>query len=102
MERPAELGIVQRHRTALKRKDLSRPAKCALRDGLISAGTSVFDYGCGYGGDVTMLEARGISCAGWDPAFFPDRPVQDADVVQLSYVINVIEEPRERTEALER
>ena len=93
---------IPRHRTALKRKDLSRPAKCALRDGLITAETSVFDYGCGHGGDVDLLRAQGIDCGGWDPVFFPDRPVQKADVVQLGYVINVIEESGERAETLER
>src|SRR4051812_36448587 len=81
-----EPGTILRHRTALKRKDLSRPAKCALRDGLISSGTSVFDYGCGHGGDVALLGAQGIAVAGWDPVFFPERPVQEADVVQLGYV----------------
>jgi DNA phosphorothioation-associated putative methyltransferase len=94
--------MIPRHRTALKRTDLSRPAKCALRDGLINAETSVFDYGCGHGGDVELLGAQGIAIAGWDPAFFPDRKVHEADVVQLGYVINVIEEPRERAETLER
>ncbi len=102
MKPTAEVGTIQRHRTALKRKDLSRPAKCALRDGLITAATPVFDYGCGHGGDVDLLGARGIACGGWNPVFFPDRPVQEADVVQLGYVINVIEEPRERAETLER
>src|SRR5262245_2535706 len=94
--------MIPRHRTALKRTDLSRPAKCALRDGLISPETSVLDYGCGHGGDVALLGAQGIVVAGWDPVLCPDRPVQEADVVQLGYVINVIEDPRERAETLAR
>ena len=93
---------IPRHRTALKRSDLSRPTKCALRDGLITRETSVLDYGCGHGSDVELLGSQGIDCAGWDPVYFPDRPVQEADVVQLGYVINVIEDPRERSETLER
>jgi DNA phosphorothioation-associated putative methyltransferase len=93
MHPPDETAVVFRHKTALKRKDLSRPAKCALRDGLIGVGTSVFDYGCGHGGDVALLGAQGIAAAGWDPKFIPDRPVEEADVVQLGYVINVIEDP---------
>jgi DNA phosphorothioation-associated putative methyltransferase len=56
----------------------------------------------GHGGDVELLNAQGIACGGWDPVFFPERPVREADVVQLGYVINVIEEPRERLETLER
>jgi DNA phosphorothioation-associated putative methyltransferase len=95
-------SAIPRHRTALKRTDLSRPAKCALRDGLISADTSVFDYGCGHGGDLELLTAQGVACAGWDPVYFPDRATQEADVVQLGYVINVIEDPQERAETLRR
>src|SRR5436305_14688779 len=93
---------ILRHKTALQRNDLSRPAKCALRDGLISQATAVFDYGCGHGGDVELLQTQGIPCAGWDPAFCPDRPIHEADVVQLGYVINVIEDARERTATLQR
>src|SRR5262245_50595901 len=93
---------IDRQRTALKRTDLSRPAKCALRDGLITPGTSVLDYGCGYGRDVEILNGQGIPCIGWDPAFFPYTTVSDADVVQLGYVVNVIEDVRERTETLIR
>jgi DNA phosphorothioation-associated putative methyltransferase len=81
MNTSEEPRTVVRHRTALKRKDLSRPAKCVLRDGLMSAETSVFDYGCGHGGDVTMLGAQGITVAGWDPVFCPDQPVREADIV---------------------
>jgi hypothetical protein len=88
----SQTPAIPRHRTALRRTDLSRPAKCALRDGLITAETSVLDYGCGHGIDVDLLGTQGIACAGWDPVFFPDRPVQEADVVQLGYVINVIED----------
>jgi DNA phosphorothioation-associated putative methyltransferase len=93
---------IERHRTALRRNDLSRPAKCALRDGLITPETTVFDYGCGHGGDVELLGAQGIACAGWDPAYFSNRDLEEADVVQLGYVINVIEDPAERRETLVR
>src|SRR5262249_33593653 len=82
---------------ALHRTDLSRPARCALRDGLILPSATVFDYGCGHGADVTLLRSQGFVCDGWDPVFAPDQPVHEADVVQLGYVINVIEDPRERT-----
>jgi DNA phosphorothioation-associated putative methyltransferase len=94
--------LIHRHKTALRRANLSRPAKCALRDGLMTADTSVFDYGCGHGGDVELLAAQGIACAGWDPVFCPERPVFEADIVQLGYVINVIEDPHERVETLQR
>jgi len=60
----------------------------------------VFDYGCGRGGDLRRLRARGFPCEGWDPAFRPRVPPAEADVVNLGYVVNVIEHPRERSEAL--
>jgi DNA phosphorothioation-associated putative methyltransferase len=40
------------------------------------------------------------STAGWDPYFQPDVPQTPADVVNLGYVINVIEDTAERREAL--
>lgn len=61
---------------------------------------TAFDYGCGRGGDLKRLSKRGIHCSGWDPLYQPDNPLVPADVVNLSYVINVIEDPRERVRAL--
>jgi DNA phosphorothioation-associated putative methyltransferase len=69
---------------------------------LISAETTVFDYGCGQGDDVRFLQARGIPCSGWDPIHRPDDPRSEADLVNLGYVINVIERPDERTDVLRR
>jgi DNA phosphorothioation-associated putative methyltransferase len=97
-----ETLTIPRHKTALHRTDLSRPARCALRHGLLPAGTSVFDYGCGHGGDVSRLRQHGIACDGWDPVFCPDQPRHEADVVQLGYVLNVIEDARKRTDTLLR
>ncbi len=91
---------VARHRTAMSRTALSRPLTLALQDGLISEGRSVFDYGCGRGGDVMRLRALGIACDGWDPAYFPSSERVAADVVNLGYVVNVIEHPEERLSAL--
>jgi DNA phosphorothioation-associated putative methyltransferase len=91
---------IPRHRTAIRRSDLSLPVKCALRDGLIDPSLSVFDYGCGHGQDVELLTERGIASQGWDPAFFPDRACCPADIVNLGYVINVIEDPEERVSTL--
>ena len=42
----------------------------------------------------------GIPVSGWDPAFFPDEERTAADVVNLGYVVNVIEEPDERVVVL--
>lgn len=82
------------------RTELSRPVAQAIQDGLISAERSVLDYGCGRGGDVERLRALGLRALGWDPVFAPDGPLGPADVVNLGYVVNVIEAPDERAEAL--
>ncbi len=87
---------IQRHKTAIRRGDYSRPVKALLRDSLLGDGVSFFDYGCGRGEDVELLTARGFTCGSWDPAFRPDSPKSEADVVNLGYVINVIEDPDER------
>src|SRR3954463_3855494 len=87
---------IQRHKTAIRRGDFSRPVKCLLRDGLLAQGVIFFDYGCGRGEDVELLAAEGVACGGWDPAYRPDAPRQEADVVNLGYVVNVIEDPEER------
>ena len=87
---------IPRHKTAIRRGDFSRPIKCALRDGLINQSASVFDYGCGRGEDLELLTGEGITCTGWDPAYRPESEKTPADVVNLGYVINVVEDPIER------
>ena len=91
---------VERHRTAIKRYDLSKPVKLALDRGVIQKRHTFFDYGCGHGMDVEAMSGLGYSADGWDPAFRPDAPKKEAEVVNLGYVLNVIEEPAERIEAL--
>ena len=91
---------VARHRTAMARTGMSRPVGLALDAGVISHATSVFDYGCGRGGDVKRLAATGVPASGWDPAHAPANPRVEADVVNLGYVLNVIEEPSERVAVL--
>ena len=88
------------HKTAIQRWSLSRPVALALEDGLLSTKTTFFDYGCGRGGDLKRLHQMGVPVSGWDPAFFPDEDRTPADVVNLGYVVNVIEHPEERVVAL--
>ena len=90
----------QRHLTALKRTDISRPVNCALRDGLLTQEASFFDYGCGHGDDVRRLRKRGFDCTAWDPVHLSSGERRESDVVNLGYVVNVIESPRERSETL--
>jgi len=93
---------IPRHKTAIHRGDLSRPVKAALSDGLLVPATTLFDYGCGRGQDLQILAGQGIRCNGWDPAFRPDTPMQPADVVNLGFVLNVIEDVDERSWTLRR
>ncbi len=97
-----DTGRVRRERTAIRRATCSRPLALALADGVISRTASVFDYGCGHGGDIRYLRARGVHTSGWDPSHRPRAKVVPADVVNLGYVLNVIEEPTERTSILQR
>lgn len=92
--------IVKRHKTAIKRRDFSSPVKAILRDGLVGTDDSIFDYGCGHGSDIRLLTQNGFRCAGWDPAFMPTSARIESDVVNLGFVINVIEDPDERNKAL--
>ena len=91
---------VERHRAAITRIELSRPVRLAIESGIITTETTIFDYGCGIGGDVKRLKSAGYTCEGWDPYYFPDAEVRSADIVNLSYIINVIEDPVERDRAL--
>lgn len=95
-----EPAAIPRHRTAMVRHDLSQPVALLVRHGLVRPGTRVFDYGCGQGDDLRILGARGVAAAGWDPHFQPDAERTSAEVVNLGFVLNVIERPAERMEAL--
>lgn len=92
--------MIERHKTAIRRSGLSLPVKCILRDSLLDEARSLFDYGCGHGQDIDLLASMGFSCGGWDPMFRPATEKARADIVNLGYVINVIEDPMERREVL--
>ncbi len=91
---------VHRHRTAMTRTELSKPIRQAMECGILSEGKTVFDYGCGLGTDADGLRTLGYEVAAWDPAYFPDALKKVADVVNLGYVLNVIEKPAERIAVL--
>jgi DNA phosphorothioation-associated putative methyltransferase len=95
-------AAILRHKTAIRRFQPSRPISVACEHGLISPDTTVFDYGCGRGDDVQLLSESGIMASGWDPHFCSENPIREADVVNLGYVLNVIEDPRERSDVLLR
>jgi hypothetical protein len=91
---------IHRHKTALIRREISKPVKTLLELGQLRRGESFFDYGCGHGGDVIAIQKLGHPSNGWDPVHPPDEPKQSADVVNLGFVLNVIEDPAERVEAV--
>ncbi len=91
---------IDRHKAAISRNDFSKPVRLALEAGLLNQNTTFFDYGCGQGGDLERVAKLGYESAGWDPYYRPDAPQVAADVVNLGYVVNVIESQAERREAL--
>jgi DNA phosphorothioation-associated putative methyltransferase len=95
-----EHHVVARHRTAIVRRDLSQPMQLMMRFGVVTADRSVFDYGCGQGEDVEALVSQGFEAFGWDPHHAAKGPRRPADVVNLGFVVNVIEDQRERAETL--
>ena len=99
--RPANIvPKIDRHKAAIIRPDLSRPVRLALESSLFSPEATFFDYGCGHGGDVNRMTEQGYISCGWDPYYAPDTPRIAADIVNIGFVINVIEHQSERREAL--
>lgn len=97
---PVETVTVLRHRTAIERTVLSTPVQHLWRYGLLEGDTTFFDYGCGRGGDLKALQAAGVDAVGWDPYFHPEAPKRPSAVVNIGFVLNVIENPIEREAAL--
>ncbi|MBF4232550.1 DNA phosphorothioation-associated putative methyltransferase [Vibrio anguillarum] len=91
---------IDRHKTAIVRHELSSPVKTLAKQGYLDGRFSIFDYGCGRGDDLRELEAHGLDVLGWDPVFFPDTEKVKSDIVNLGFVLNVIEDQDERLEAL--
>ena len=93
---------IHRHLTALSRSSLSAPMQLMISNGLITQSNEVFDYGCGRGDDIRGLTEIGLKCQGWDPHFAIENPIVHAEIVNLGFVVNVIEDPAERVEAIQR
>lgn len=85
----------------MTRVGLSRPVLAAIGDGLLKPPWTLFDYGCGRGHDLRSLRELGYTVEGWDPHYRPEATFHEADVVNLGYVVNVIEDPSERANTLE-
>lgn len=91
---------VARHLTALTRYGFSAPIQTLARFGFLDGSKTVFDYGCGRGDDLRGLRENNIEAHGWDPHFAPEENKRTAHLVNLGFVINVIENLDERIEAL--
>ena len=92
---------IDRRRTALHRHEFSAPMQRLLAFGFLDGQRTLFDYGCGRGDDLRQLHAMGIEAAGWDPVFRPEAARRPSDIVNLGFVLNVIEHADERRRALE-
>ena len=79
------------YRTAISRKKLSGPMSHLKNNGWLQG--NVLDYGCGKGNDADKLKFDK-----YDPHFFPNckSPLGGYDVVTCLYVLNTIEDYRER------
>lgn len=94
---------VERHKTAIARTALSAPMYLLFTSGLIRHDSTILDYGCGQGDDIQALQSEGYKVAGWDPHYRPDPiSLKKSQVTNLGFVLNVIEDPEERAEALRR
>ena len=93
---------IYRHRTALVRYDLSAPIKSLALHGFLDGQYALFDYGCGRGDDIRGLTNNGIEAHGWDPYYAPENAIHRASIVNLGFVVNVIENFDERIEAIAR
>ena len=91
---------IKRHKAAIIRREISRPVRLAIEAEILTEKTTFFDYGCGHGEDIKFLRDRGYTSSGWDPYYQPDQPCVSADIVNLGYIINVIEDTQERRSAL--
>ncbi len=94
--------LIQRYRTAINRKELSQPMQALAKAGFLDGEFSILDYGCGKGDDVNELTAHGLDVSGWDPNYYPDGDLIPSDIVNLGFVLNVIEDKQERDETLMR
>ena len=63
---------------------------------------TILDYGCGKGDDARELEAHGLDVAAWDPVHNPEGQLIASDLVNLGFVINVIEDITERSTTISR
>lgn len=84
----------------MARNEASRPIKLAVEHGVLRPDRPLLDYGCGRGADVQWLSEMGWKARGWDPAHRPSTRRTKTSSVTLTYVVNVIEDVKEREQAI--
>ena len=93
---------IERHKTAIDRYSLSTPVQSLYRHNYLNGDYTFFDYGCGKGDDLNIVKELGVTASGWDPLYRSDKEIKIADIVNLGFVINIIESPAERTQTLKK
>ena len=79
-------GLGRSRKTAIKRRELSKPAKSLLDRGLLRG--RVLDFGCGHGDLVRFAELTTVEQ--FDPYWWPFEPVGKFDSIYCGYVANTI------------
>ena len=75
---------------------------CHLMDvSFLNGQHTLFGYGCGRDDNLRLLGESNVTAAGWDPVFRPESERGQAAIVNLGFVLNVIEDAVERQETLQ-
>lgn len=74
--------------TAKKTNSMSFPAKLLLNKNLLVG--DVLDFGCGFGKDVELLNAKRINITGYDKHYFPEYPQKKFDTIICFNVLDVL------------
>ncbi len=85
------------HLTAKERVYLSLPVKFLWQQNLLQG--EILDFGCGFGNDVKLLQAKGLKITGYDRYYFPEKPETKFDTIICIYVLNVLL-PEEQSQVL--
>lgn len=90
-------------KTALRRKEFSRPMRELFKRDLLTG--KVLDFACGYGFDVKKLSELGLDIVGYDRynVVFSDTQMlhKRYDVVTCNYMFNVIPDLEEHSKMIE-
>ena len=97
-----DLEYPRTSRTAIARREMSRPCREAMLGHRPHPACTVLDYGCGKGRDVAELNNRGYYVRGYDPHHGPKAVSGEYHVVLLTYVLNVLPTTVERQDVLRK